>query len=70
MFNPMMLLQQVQHSQNPMMVLQQMMGNNQQFGFFQKMVGGKNPQQLEQIARNMAKERGFDLEGFMKQMKP
>ncbi len=53
-----------------MMVLQQMMGNNQQFGFFQKMVGGKNPQQLEQIARNMAKERGFDLEGFMKQMKP
>ena len=66
----MMLVQQMQHSQNPMMLLQQVMGNNQQFGFFERMVGGKNPQQLEQIARNMAREKGFDLEGFMKQMKP
>ena len=53
-----------------MMVLQQVMGNNQQFGFFERMVGGKNPQQLEQIARNKKKKKGFDLNGFMKQMKP
>ena len=52
------------------MLLQQVMDNNQQFGLFERMVGGKNPQQLEQIARNMAREKGFDLEGFMKQMKP
>jgi hypothetical protein len=32
-----------------------------------KMVQGKNPQQIEQIARNMAKERGVNVEDMMRQ---
>ena len=29
---------------------------------------GKNPQQLQQMAANLAKEKGVNLQEFMKQM--
>lgn len=47
---------------NPMQLFQQMAGNNPQMGQFIQMVGGKNSNQLKQMAINAAKERGTSVE--------
>lgn len=51
-----------------MSVLQQAFGNNPMFGNAMSMVQGKNPAQLEQIARNLAKERGVNIDDMLRQM--
>lgn len=53
---------------NPMQMLQQMAGSNPQIGQVMRIIDGKSPQQLEQVARNMAKERGIDLDQMARQM--
>lgn len=63
--NPFMLaLQMAQSGQNPMQMLQNMAGSNPQLRQAMNMLNGKNPAQLRQVAQNMAKERGMDLEQF------
>lgn len=64
----MQLLQAMQGSNNPMSVLQQAFGNSPMFGNAMSMVQGKNPAQLEQIARNLAKERGVNIDDMLRQI--
>lgn len=64
----MQLLQAMQGSNNPMLVLQQAFGNSPMFGNAMSMVQGKNPAQLEQIARNLAKERGVNIDDMLRQI--
>lgn len=53
---------------NPMQMIQQMAGQDPQMRQFMQMVNGKNPQQLRQMAENMARERGTNVEAVIKQL--
>ncbi len=70
MINP---FQAMKAMQNPMNLLQQQMmekfknQNPQKFNQIQQMVSGKNEQQLKEMAQNIAKERGIDLNQFASQ---
>lgn len=52
----------LQSGKNPYMILDMMSQNNPQVAQVKKMMTGKSPAQLEQMARNMAKERGTTIE--------
>ena len=52
-----------------MMNLNQLMNFNPVFAQAMKMAQGKNPQELEQIARNICKERGLDYDQMFSQFK-
>ena len=47
---------------NPMMLIQQMAGRDPRAQQALKMVQGKTPDQLRQMAENMAKERGTTVD--------
>lgn len=67
--NPLMqLVSMARSGGNPMAMLQQMAGQDPRIGQFVNMVNGKSPQQLRQIAENMAKERGINLEELAQQL--
>ena len=51
---------------NPMMLMQQMAGQNPQMQQAISMIQGKTPEQLKQMAENMAKERGMTVEQVAK----
>lgn len=62
MFNPMQLTQMMstlQASNNPMALMQQMVGNDPLMQRAMQMGQGKTPDQLQQIARNLARQRGI-----------
>lgn len=67
MVNP---FQAMKAMQNPMNLLQQQMMERfknqspQKFNQIQQMVSGKNDEQLKEMAQNIAKERGIDLNQF------
>lgn len=52
---------------NPQMILNQMLANNPQAQQAFNMLRGKSPAELERMARNMAKERGLDLDNMIRQ---
>lgn len=52
----------LQSGGNPMQMLQQMAMQNPQAAQAMKMIRGKSPQELRQMAENMAKERGTTLD--------
>ena len=62
------MLQMARNGGTPMQMLQQMAGQNPQAAQAMRLIQGKNPQQLRQIAENMAKERGVDLNQIARQM--
>lgn len=63
MNNPMLQIQQLMRAgKNPNAVLQIMAQSNPQVRQVMQMMNGKSPAQLEQMARNMAKERGTTIE--------
>ena len=63
MNNPIMQIQQLMRAgKNPNAVLQIMAQSNPQVRQVMQMMNGKSPAQLEQMARNMAKERGTTIE--------
>lgn len=64
----MQLVQTVKGGGNPMAVIQQMAPGNPQMQQAMQMMQGKNPQQLRQMAENLAKERGTTLEDMTKQI--
>lgn len=67
--NPvMMLVQAMNGGGNPMAVIQQMARNDSQIAQAYQMMAGKSPQQLQQMAQNMANERGIDLNMMMRQL--
>ena len=69
MSNPiMMLMQMAQRGGNPMQMLQQMAGNNPAAAQTLKMLEGKTPQQMREVAENMARERGINLQEMARQM--
>lgn len=66
--NPMaMMMQMMRSGGNPNTMLQQMAKQNPQVRQFMQMINGKTPQQLENITRNAARERGVNLEDLMRQ---
>ena len=67
--NPMALLMRAaQGGGDPMQVISQMAGGNPQMQSGLRMIQGKNGQQLEQMARNMARERGADVSDVLKSL--
>lgn len=61
--NPFQLLQ------NPQQILTQMFGNNPMVGNLTKMINNKDSKGIEQMARNLAKEKGLDADELFKQYK-
>ncbi len=67
--NPMaMMMQMMRGGGNPNAMLQQMANQNPQVRQFMQMINGKSPQQLRQIAENVAKERGTTLNDVARQL--
>ncbi len=67
--NPIMQLAQMAKSGgNPMQAIQQMAGKDQRIAQAYGMIQGKNPQQLRQMAENMAKERGTNVGEIMRKL--
>lgn len=59
--NPMMMmLQAMQSGMNPMQWMQQQTGNNPPMHQLMQIVQGKSPQELREIAANMAQQRGLN----------
>ena len=66
--NPIMaMVQAMQRGGNPMQVLGSM-GGNPQIAQFMKMINGKSGQQLQQMAENMARDRGIDIDELARQL--
>lgn len=63
----MQVLQLMRNGGNPMTMLNQMTGNNPMVGQLMQSMQGKSPDALRQMAMNIAKERGIDLEQFAQQ---
>lgn len=53
---------------NPMTVMQNVAANNPAMQQFMRMINGKSPEQLKQMAENMAKERGVSLNDVARQL--
>lgn len=69
MNNPLMqLISMTRQGGNPMTMIQQMAANNPQAAQAMKIMQGKSPEQLKQIATNMAKERGMTIDQVMQQL--
>lgn len=63
-----MLMRAAQGGGDPMQIIGQMAGNNPQMKSGLQMIQGKTPAQLEQMARNMARERGTDVTDIMRNL--
>lgn len=77
MFNPMQMMGNnpilqmmgmLQNSKNPMSIMQKLAGQNPQLQQVMNITQGKTPQKMQQMAENLAKEKGVNLQEFMKQM--
>lgn len=77
MFNPMQMignnpimqmLGMLQNSKSPMNVMQKLAGQNPRLQQIMQLANGKNPMQLQQMAENLAREKGVNLQEFMNQM--
>lgn len=67
--NPMMqLMQMMRGGGNPMQMIQQMAQNNPQMQQVLNSVQGKSPEQVREMAENLAKERGVKLEDVAKNL--
>ena len=53
---------------NPMSVMQNVAANNPAMQQFMRMISGKTPEQLKQMAENMAKERGLSINDVARQL--
>ena len=56
-------------SSGPEKALQQIAGQNPVADQAMKMIEGKSPQQINQIAANMARERGVDINALTQQIR-
>jgi hypothetical protein len=66
--NPMMqVMNLMRNGGNPMTLLNQMTGNNPMVSSLMQSMQGKSPEALRQMAMNIAKERGVDLNQFAQQ---
>lgn len=58
--NPMQILNLLQNNANPMAMMNQMFGSNPIYQQVMQMTQGKNPNQIQQIIKNVAHERGMN----------
>jgi len=58
---PQEMLQLLMHSNNPAAMVQQMLGNNPMFQRAMQMGQGKNEEEIKQIVKNLASQRGIDV---------
>ena len=66
--NPMIQLMSAMRSgQNPMQLMQRMAMNDPRAAQAMQIIRGKSPQELQQIAQNMARERNIDLNELRRQ---
>lgn len=69
MNNPMLALMQAMRSgQNPQNLLMNMARQDARVRQAMELTRGKTPQQMRQIAENMARERGLDLNDVARQL--
>lgn len=66
--NPLQLIQAVTQGGNPMQMLFSMFGGNAQFQRACQMVQGKTPQQMQETAKNLCKQRGIEFDKAVQQM--
>ena len=61
------MIQILKMSQNPMVEMQRMFSNTPVWGQYQQLTQGKNEQELEQVARNLAQTKGIDINQYRSQ---
>ena len=66
--NPMQLISMMQQSGNPMGMLMQMSQQNPLMGQAMQALNGKTPWQMEQYVRQIAQQRGVDINQLARQM--
>lgn len=66
--NPIQIIQVIQGSGNPQQMMMQMARQNPGLNQAMQMANGKTPDQLRQMAVNMAQEKGIDLNALARQM--
>lgn len=67
--NPMLqMMGMLRSGRNPNAILQSMAMNNPQVRQVMQMMNGKTPEQLRQMANNMAAERGTTVEDIARQL--
>lgn len=64
----MMLIQVMRSGGNPMQAVASMAKGNPVMRQGANMIAGKSPEQVEQIARNMAAQRGVDIDAMLQQL--
>ena len=62
------LVQIMKRGGNPMQQMQQMAAKDPQISQLLRMINGKTPAQMQTMALNMAKERGFKIEDIIRQL--
>lgn len=62
------LLMTARQGGDPLPMIQQMAAQDPRMGAAMQLISGKNAQQLQQTAMNIAKERGIDLNAYAAQM--
>ncbi len=66
--NPMQIMQAVQNGANPNQIVMQLAQNNPTFQRALQMANGKTPDQIRDMAVNMARQRGLDINQIAQQM--
>ncbi len=66
--NPMQLISMMQQSGNPMGMLMQLSQQNPLMGQAMQALNGKTPGQMEQYVRQMAQQRGVDINQLARQI--
>ena len=68
MTNPMQILQAVQNGANPNQIISNLIQQNPAFRQAMQAVNGKTPDQIRDMAYQIAQQRGVDLAQFARQM--
>lgn len=68
MINPMTIFQAMRQGKSPMHMAQQMAMQDPRAQRALQLMQGKTTEQMEQIARNMAREKGIDLDAELQKL--
>ena len=66
--NPMQIIQMLQRGANPNQLMMQLAQSNPAVRQAMQMVNGKTPDQIRDMAQQMAKQRGIDLNQLTQQL--
>lgn len=68
MMNPMQLIQMIRGGGDPTQILTQMSRTNPMVGQVMRMTNGKTPNEMRNMAQEMARQRGVDLNQLAESM--